>query len=239
MRSGVIISAASHAVLVALALLGTPKLFDVTSTAAIEVDLVRPDEIEPPPPEKPKEEKQAAWTPPLAAPNEPWPAAAPPAQSTPPAGQKQAAAPQIPTPQITPQPQTPSIFDPANIPALLNLPTAPDKGFDSQAMTVANLSDDERAALKAQIRKCWKLPATISAAQSMRVVLRVHLRRDGGLASEPLLIEASASRDGPLLLQTAVRALKECQPFGFLPADKYREWRILDLGFSPRDMAGG
>jgi hypothetical protein len=241
MRSGVIISAASHAVLVALALLGTPKLFDATSTAAIEVDLVRPDEIEPPPPEKPKEEKQAAWTPPLAAPNEPWPVAAPAARSTPaPAGQQQAAAPQIPSPQATPQaPAPPSIFDPANIPALLNLPTAPDKGFDSEAMRVANLSDDERAALKAQIRKCWKLPASMSAAQSMRVVLRVHLRPDGGLASEPLLIEASASRDGPLLLQTAVRALKECQPFGFLPADKYREWRILDLSFSPRDMAGG
>jgi hypothetical protein len=148
-------------------------------------------------------------------------------------------APQIPTPQVSPQPQTPSIFDPANIPALLNLPNAPDKGFDSEAMMVANLSDDERAALKAQIRKCWKLPATMSAAQTMRVVLRVHLRRDGGLASEPLLIEASASRDGPLLLQTAIRALKECQPFGFLPPDKYREWRILDLSFSPREMAGG
>src|SRR5882672_7556612 len=103
MRSGVIISAASHAVLVALVLLSTPKLFDATSIASIEVDLVRPDEIEPRPPEKPKEEKQAVWTPPLAAPNEPWPAAAPPARSTPaPAGQQKAAAPQFPTPQVTP-----------------------------------------------------------------------------------------------------------------------------------------
>jgi hypothetical protein len=41
-----------------------------------------------------------------------------------------------------------------------------------------------------------------------------------------------------LLLQTATRALKECQPYGFLPADKYREWRLLDLSFSARDMAG-
>ncbi len=73
----------------------------------------------------------------------------------------------------------------------------------------------------------------------MRVVVRVSLRRDGSLAADPLLIEASASREGPLLLQTAVSALKDCQPFGFLPADKYREWRLLDLSFSPRDMAGG
>jgi hypothetical protein len=40
-------------------------------------------------------------------------------------------------------------------------------------------------------------------------------------------------------MQTAIRALKECQPYGFLPADKYGEWKILDLSFTPRDMAGG
>ena len=79
----------------------------------------------------------------------------------------------------------------------------------------------------------------MSAAQTTRVVLRIYLRRDGGLAGEPVLIEASASRDGPVLLKAAIRTLKECQPYGFLPADKYREWRVLDLSFSPREMAGG
>jgi hypothetical protein len=54
-----------------------------------------------------------------------------------------------------------------------------------------------------------------------------------------VLIEASASRDGPVVMQTAIRALKECQPYSFLPADKYGEWKILDLSFTPRDMAGG
>ncbi len=143
----------------------------------------------------------------------------------------------MPSPAV--QPPTPSIFDPANIPALLNLPTAPDKGFDAEATTTANLSGDERAAFKAHLRKCWRLPEGMTAAQTTRVVLRIHLKRDGGLAAEPLLIEASASRDGPVLLQAAIRTLKECQPYAFLPADKYREWRILDLSFSPREMAGG
>ncbi len=62
MRFGVFISVASHVVLVALALFGTPKLFDTPSIASIEVDLVRPDEIERPP-DKPKEEKPAPWNP--------------------------------------------------------------------------------------------------------------------------------------------------------------------------------
>ena len=39
MRTGFLISAASHVALVALALLGTPKLFDSVPLETIEVDL--------------------------------------------------------------------------------------------------------------------------------------------------------------------------------------------------------
>ncbi|MCZ7656493.1 MAG: hypothetical protein M5U07_00910 [Xanthobacteraceae bacterium] len=70
-------------------------------------------------------------------------------------------------------------------------------------------------------------------------MLRVFLKRDGALASEPQLVEASASRAGPPLVAAATRALRECQPFAFLPADRYDEWKILDIGFTPREMAGG
>jgi hypothetical protein len=59
------------------------------------------------------------------------------------------------------------------------------------------------------------------------------------LAGEPMLIEASASRDGPRLMQAAIRSVKECQPYAFLPPDRYREWKSLDVTFSPKEMAGG
>ena len=125
---------------------------------------------------------------------------------------------------------------------LMDLPNAQaggvDKGFDFEATVTANISGDERAAFKAHLRKCWKLPDGLSSNPNTRVVLRVYLKRDGALASEPVLIEASASRDGPAVLQAAKSALAACQPYSF-PAEKYREWRILDLTFTPRDMAGG
>ena len=143
-------------------------------------------------------------------------------------------------PQGAPQP-APSVFDPSNIPMLMDLPNAaglPEKGFDFEATVTANISADERAAFKAQLRKCWKLPDALSPAANTRVVLRVYLKRDGALASEPVLIEASASRDGPAVLTAAKAALAACQPYAF-PAEKYREWRILDLTFTPKDMAGG
>lgn len=242
MRSGVLISAVSHVALVALALFGTPKLFENPQLASIEVDLVRPEEVERPK-EKPPEEKPADWNPlPQQSPVQPEkaPQAQPKSPTPPQANQRDTQGPQgaSPNPPQT-QAQSPWIFDPVNIPALLDLPNAPDKGFNSEATTTANLSAADKAAFKAHLKKCWTLPGGMSSAQTTRVVMRIYLRRDGSLSAEPVLIEASASRDGPLLMQAAIRTLRDCQPYGFLPADKYREWRVLDLSFSPREMAGG
>ncbi len=59
---------------------------------------------------------------------------------------------------------------------------------------------------------------------------------EGRLAAEPILIEASASMKGPLLMQGAVRAsASACQPMMLL-RDRYGEWKVLDLSFTPRDF---
>jgi hypothetical protein len=246
-RTGVFISAVSHVAVVALALLGTPKLFQNVPIETIEVDLVRPDEAEPPPkePEKKPPDESAEWTPladPSAAQAQPAAPETPSPQADlkqPPATQQARAAPQ-PSPAQTPaQQQQPWIFDPVNIPALMNLPNAPQAGFDAEASTAANLSADERSAFKQHLKKCWKLPDGMSETQSTRVTLRVFLKRDGSVAGEPMLIEASASRDGPQLMQAAIRSVKDCQPYAFLPPDRYREWKALDVTFSPKEMAGG
>jgi outer membrane biosynthesis protein TonB len=247
MRAGILISAVSHVVLVALALLGTPKLFDSPPLETIEVDLVRQQDVEPPkePEKKLPDDKPAPWNPlpPASTAQAPAPEAAAPQAKPKPSAQapvQQALGPPTPSPGVPEQPPpTPWIFDPVNIPKLMDLPNAPQPGFDAESTTIASLSGDEKSALKAHLRKCWQLPSGMSAAQSTRVVLRIFLRPDGGLVGEPMLIEASASRDGPRLMQAAIRTLKECQPYAFLPADKYREWKVLDLSFSPREMAGG
>ena len=249
MRTGVFVSALSHLVLVVLVLFGTPRLFDNPPLGAIEIELVRPEEVEPPkeqpPKQKPRDEQtkdtpSAPFDPFSPQVSDPPPQTAAKEQPKAPQPNQQAKAPQASAPAPPQQqPSSPWIFDPANIPALLNLPSSPEHSFDSEATTTANLSGDEKAAFRAHLKKCWRLPEGMSPAQTTRVVVRIFLKRDGGLAAEPLLIEASASRDGPLLLKAAIRTLKDCQPYAFLPADKYREWKVLDLSFSPHDMAGG
>jgi hypothetical protein len=282
-RTGLLISAVSHIALVALVLLGTPKLFDNVPLETIEVDLVRDQQPEPEPeplkerePEKKPPEKTAEWNP------FPSASAAPAAQSPVPdatpsqtkqkqtQATEQARAPQPPPKELptqkTPTPQTspperptqqalatpmpsppaeppaqqsqPWIFDPMNIPALMSLPSGgPQPEFDSEATAVAKLSTDDRSALKQHLRKCLKLPGGMS--ESTSVTLRIFLTRDGGLAADPVLIEGSASSDGPRLMQAAIQSVKQCQPFAFLPADRYREWKALDVTFSPKDIAGG
>src|SRR3982750_3871852 len=60
MRAGVIISAISHVLLVLLALLGTPKLFDSTLSLPIEVDLVPSEQVDTPPKPEPEKKEEKA-----------------------------------------------------------------------------------------------------------------------------------------------------------------------------------
>lgn len=125
----------------------------------------------------------------------------------------------------------------------LPLPTGgvqnPAGGFDAPADAAAKLATEEIAALRAHLQRCWNPPPALASAQKLKVVLRIALAPDGALAEDPSLVEASASAHGPALVATATSALRKCQPYSFLPAAKYEEWKLLDLSFSPRGLAGG
>jgi hypothetical protein len=109
-------------------------------------------------------------------------------------------------------------------------------GFDT-VPSAAKLSEREIATFKARLQECWSPPADLADAQNLVVVLRVSLQPNGALTAEPTLLAASASPKGAELMQTAMRALRRCQPFGFLPAAKYKEWKRLDLSFSPTGLS--
>ncbi len=121
--------------------------------------------------------------------------------------------------------------------------TLPDAGaagdFDAKATAKANISREDAAALRAHLKTCSILPRSVALSDNVSVVLRVAFRRDGTLAAEPLLIEASASEKGPALMKGAMDALAKCQPYAMLPPDRYDQWRMLDLSFSPKDFRGG
>jgi hypothetical protein len=111
--------------------------------------------------------------------------------------------------------------------------------FDDSAVSKAAIDASGVAAFRKHLKACGALPAAIQPGDKVVIVLRATFTPDGRLANAPALIEASASTKGPALMQAAVAALQKCQPHSSLPADKFAEWRVLDLRFTPQDFNGG
>jgi hypothetical protein len=148
-----------------------------------------------------------------------------------------------PTSSPSPGPAAPAPDITVKYGVMLGLPSGPSgepySGLDERAYDKAKISDVDITAFRRHLRTCSTLPASIAPTDKVRIVLRVLLSRDGTLVTEPALLEASASAKGPLLMQQAIGALQQCQPYTMLPADKYKEWRVLDLSFTPQDFTGG
>jgi hypothetical protein len=131
-------------------------------------------------------------------------------------------------------------------PDLSPMPPAPTQGsakgednFDGPATEAADIATTAITAFRRHLKTCSKLPATLSGADDVRVKLRVLMTPEGRLAAEPMLIEGKASMKGVTLMQGAIRALQDCQPYAMLPADRYGEWKVLDLSFTPQDFTNG
>ena len=252
MRAGLVFSAVGHLALLVwgFVLFASPKQFAPVPPESITVDIV-PAAAMAQDLEQPRAESAAAQQQPgpdreqAPAGNSQIGTASPQ-----PSAQERRPSPREPVQARPPQPEPPPpppnllVFNPTVAPVPeLPLPHGdvqnPAEGFDAPAQGTAKLSREEVAAFRAHLQKCWNPPATIADAQKLKVVLRVALGPNGALTGSPTLIEASASAHGPALVATAISALRQCQPYGFLPAGKYEEWKLLDLSFSPRGMSGG
>lgn len=111
--------------------------------------------------------------------------------------------------------------------------------FDEAANDKAKIDTASIVAFRAQLRNCAPLPAQVSPDDKVVIVMRATFTKDARLAGTPTLIEASASPKGPYLMKAAMSALEKCQPHNALPPDKYAEWRVLDLRFTPQDFRRG
>ena len=177
-------------------------------------------------------QKQAASSP-LSADRQ-TPAAQP---AAPAAAMTQAAAPPGPPPPAY-VPAQPDLSIKYNV--LLGLPVdRPGDGFDAAATQAADVGSSPIAEFRRHLKTCSTLPKTIAPTDKLSVKLRVMMTPDGKLAAQPIPIEGSASPKALGLMQSAISALQACQPYAMLPADRYGEWKVLDLSFTPQDFRGG
>jgi predicted lipid-binding transport protein (Tim44 family) len=252
--SGIAASALVHlSVLAIILVFAEVHPFSSVTAEPIAVDIVAPDQVKPEPAptktqpsdtfDQPASSVAPGPTPSAAPPPPPKQAAAQPEQQAAlapdPVGQQPAA------PSSSPSPPPSAAYIPAQpdlsvkYHVMLGLPVdRPADGFDAPATQKADVGSGPVAEFRRHLRTCSTLPESIAASDKIAIKLRVLMNPDGRLAAAPMLIEASASAKGPLLMQSAIVALNACQPYAMLPADKYREWRVLDLTFTPQDFNG-
>jgi outer membrane biosynthesis protein TonB len=262
LASGLVISAIFHFVLVGGVLVVSAGLLQSEPAPAMNVDLITPEELaamtqKAAEPDKPNPETNPETKPELKFETKPElkletkPATAEAAQ--PPAEPPKSQAPATavasaadtfampflpkPPPPATPTPSVPALSQAAQLATLVGAPSVADLNGGGVSEFKANLTSDEITAFAARVQSCWSAPASLAKEPKLYVILRVSLRRDGSLATDPALQAGAASTLGPALFESAKRALHKCAPYAGLPAEKYDEWRLIDLRFIATGVA--
>nr|WP_249128455.1 hypothetical protein [Bradyrhizobium lablabi] len=265
-RTGVTASAIAHLSILALVLyVSDVHPFHSVTAETIAVDIVTPQEVVPETPKPPEPAKSpldfsslAQQTASDPAPSAPRAAPPPSPQAVQPPGPDQsqrqvAAAPKAMVGASVPgyAPAQPDLTVKYNIalglPPELPMQTAAsdagqksEDGYDASTTSVkADVSSSVVAEFRRHLKTCAKLPASVAPSDNVLVKLRVFLTQEGRLAGDPAVGGGSANVKAIELLQSAIAALKACQPYAMLPPDRYGEWKALDLVFTPKDFSGG
>ncbi|WP_315804146.1 hypothetical protein [Bradyrhizobium sp. SZCCHNS3002] len=204
----------------------------------------------PPPPSPPQDAKETPNPPMPAAPaaKQPAPAASPKAVKTAAKAESRSAVkpapPPVPAPAPTYVPPEPDLTVKYGV--MLGLPEplsplprpgGPEDGKDAGTTATTNLAANLEAALRQKVRSCARLPASLSLSDNVLIRLRFGMTPDGRLATEPEVIEVVAASKAIQLKESAVQALNACQPYAMLPPDRYDEWKVIEMSFTPQDFA--
>ena len=89
------------------------------------------------------------------------------------------------------------------------------------------------------MRQCWNVPVGLADARDLVVTLRIQFKQDGSLLGEPRLMNSASHPAFQVASESALRAVRSCAPYSFLPAAKYEAWKDVIVDFDPRDMFRG
>ncbi|WP_315780350.1 MULTISPECIES: hypothetical protein [unclassified Bradyrhizobium] len=203
----------------------------------------------PPPPSPPQEAKETPTPQAPAAPaaKQPVPAASPKAAKLAARSEVKSAAKQTPPPAPVPAPSyvPPEPDLTVKYGVMLGLPEplsplpragASEDGKEAGSVATTNLAPNLETALREKVRSCARLPVSLSLSDNVLIRLRFGMTPDGRLATEPEVIEVVAASKAIQLKESAVQALNACQPYAMLPPDRYNEWKIIEMSFTPRDF---
>jgi outer membrane biosynthesis protein TonB len=145
-----------------------------------------------------------------------------------------------------PQKQQPK-FDANKIAALLDkrdptraaatgteLNTTPSLGLASG--NAAQLSASELDALRNRLMALWNVPVGLQDAAQVQVTIRIRFKRDGTLATGPLVMTSGSGARFEAMRDSAVRAVFVGQPYTMLRPEHYEIWKEIDFTFDTSQM---
>ena len=98
------------------------------------------------------------------------------------------------------------------------------------------LTQGEQDGLRVAVSRCWNLAALSTEAAQVSVVVGMEISLDG-VPSNLRMISYRGGNDAAAqqAFETARRAVLRCQPYA-LPAEKYDQWRSIEMTFNPDEM---
>jgi colicin import membrane protein len=109
----------------------------------------------------------------------------------------------------------------------------------SPTARAADLSASEKDMIRSRLMNCWNPPVGVADAKDLVVMVQFHLSQDGSLNGEPQVTNRSSSPLFQVAAESALRAVRRCAPFNFLPISKFEVWKDLDVKFDPVEMFRG
>ncbi|MFO7758448.1 MAG: energy transducer TonB [Roseovarius sp.] len=118
--------------------------------------------------------------------------------------------------------------------------TSPDTGQGTERPSGPPLTGGERDALRVAVQECWNVGSLSSEALRTSVVVAVSMTRDGQPEIGSIRLAGSSGGGDAAAKQAyeaARRAIIRCGSDGFdLPAEKYDQWRDIEMTFNPESM---
>nr|WP_045683809.1 energy transducer TonB [Roseovarius sp. BRH_c41] len=155
---------------------------------------------------------------------------------------------ETPAPAETPEPTAtetpkPTPTAPATDQSAVNDALAAALGASQQTDTAPSgppLTSGEKDALRVAVQQCWNVGSLSTEALGTTVVVSVRMGEDGRPDNGSIRMDSfsgGADAAARQAFEAARRAIIRCGANGFnLPADKYDQWRDIEMTFNPESM---
>jgi colicin import membrane protein len=141
-------------------------------------------------------------------------------------------------------------FDPRKVEDLLNKQTPQRVAATGNVVNSAvglgvpnangkELSASELDAFRRHLRNCWTAPPGVDGNSKLVVPITIRLKMDRTLDGNPIVEMRATDPYTRALIESALRAIIQCQPYTMFSLPRYDAWKELPIDFSPSDMFGG